>query len=90
MYIKLPKYKIFLRKGALPPCNPHQGASPLDPNGHLAQALGLLASLKKGHEFMHPRKHSVCSLCSKKGTNLCIFSLQNLAAPLQPPNHIFL
>ena len=30
------KYKIFLGKGALPPYNPHQGASPLDPCEHLA------------------------------------------------------
>ena len=27
-----------------PPC-PHQGASPLDPREHLAQMLGLLATL---------------------------------------------
>ena len=45
MRIWLAKYKIFLGKGALPPCNPRQGASPLDPREHLAQALGLLATL---------------------------------------------
>ena len=28
----LTKYKIFLGKGALPPSNPLQGASPLDPH----------------------------------------------------------
>ena len=31
MHIKLAKYKIFLRKGALPPCSPRQGASPWTP-----------------------------------------------------------
>ena len=41
--LKLAKYKIFLGKGALSPCNPRQGASPLHPLEHLAQALGLLA-----------------------------------------------
>ena len=32
MHFQLTKNKIFLRKGVLPPCNPHQGASPLDPH----------------------------------------------------------
>ena len=31
MNFELTKYKIFLGKGALPPCNPRQGASPRDP-----------------------------------------------------------
>ena len=30
MHIKLAKYKNFLGKGALPPCNPRQRAIPLD------------------------------------------------------------
>ena len=40
-----PLYKIFLGKGALPPLQPPPGRQPLDPCEHLAQALGLLASL---------------------------------------------
>ena len=31
-HFQLTKYKIFLRKGVLPPSNPRQGASPLDPH----------------------------------------------------------
>ena len=31
-HFQLTKYKIFLRNGALPPCNPRQGASPLNPH----------------------------------------------------------
>ena len=38
----LPNTK-FSCKGALPLCNPRQGASPLDPCERLAQALGLFA-----------------------------------------------
>ena len=41
MHIKLAKYKIFLGKGAMPPPNPGQGASPLNPRERLAQALDL-------------------------------------------------
>ena len=33
------KYKIFLGKGVLPPYNPRQGASPLDPCKHLVHRL---------------------------------------------------
>ena len=35
------KYKIFFGKGALPPCNLHQGASSLDPCEHLAHRLSI-------------------------------------------------
>ena len=35
-YLMPTEYKIFLGKGALPPYNPCQGASPLDPCEHLA------------------------------------------------------
>ena len=45
MHILLVKYKIFLPKGALPPCNPHLGASPLDPHERRGLALSLLHSL---------------------------------------------
>ena len=31
-HFQLTKYKNFLGKGALPPCKPRQGASPLDPH----------------------------------------------------------
>ena len=38
-YLMPTKYKIFLGKGALPPYNPRQGTSPLDPCEHLAYRL---------------------------------------------------
>ena len=38
-YLMPIKYKIFLGKGALPPYNPRQYASPLDPHEHLAHTL---------------------------------------------------
>ena len=38
-YLMPTEYKIFLGKGTLPPCNSHQGASPLDPCEHLAHRL---------------------------------------------------
>ena len=41
-YLIPTKYKIFLGKGALPPYNPRQGASPQDPCEHLAHRLSLL------------------------------------------------
>ena len=38
-YLMPAKYTIFYGKGALPPYNPHQGASPLDPWEHLTDCL---------------------------------------------------
>ena len=52
--ILFPQYKTFLGKGALPPYNPRQGASPLDPWEHLAQQTAL-PTIQNGMTPMHKR-----------------------------------
>ena len=47
-YLMPTKYKIFLGKGALPPYNPRQGASPLD------QAAN--TSLTDCHSYKHAQR----------------------------------
>ena len=67
LYIFSSSNTIFLgiRSASILPCNPHQGrASPLDPNGHLAQVISLLelhlvyrTSSNEPLLFYHPYGH---------------------------------
>ena len=57
---------------------------------HLARKLNTLIFLGKGAlPPCNPKPYNSVSL-DQKGPKLCIFSSQNIAAPLQPSNHIFL
>ena len=51
-YLMPTEYKIFLGKGALPPYNPRQGASPLNPSKNLAHRLSFTV-IQNGMTPMH-------------------------------------